>query len=596
MLRTRFPILAIAVAWLSLHAAAFAQTAPELVRQALKAELANRPQVRQQLLQSAISRDADYAPAHWQQGEIQQGEQWLSVDVAAERRANDPRWLTYQRMRAAATPNLASHLALARYCRKYNLPEYARWHWTYVFSAAPNNKEAIKALGLKKHKGHWLTERQIPLYDAYQQQQERWAAQTEAWREAIEGGEPGKRSQALAEIQAVREPAAIPFLESQLSELTPETSLAITAALGKIHDREADSSLLRHALFSNSLEVRRAAVQMLKKRPLHSYIPTLMGAIVSPVKMTYYVRTYGVRGLTWRYDLYREGPEADYALEKRIDFRQSARIQVWSRVHAEEDIPVFPIAPSFENKVRRSQHAINQSFLNRMKVMLPSVAREVERENERVRAWNQRLFNILRETTAKELVTPEQWWSWWRNYNELHHQKREITLARNENYENHELYLFQFSCFMPGVPVWTEAGLVPIERVRVGDRVLSQNPDTGELAYKFVLHTTVRPPSETLRLLVGDDEIVTTLGHPLWAVGEGWKMAKFLEQNQRLRSVRGAVNIDLVQPGPMTQAHNLVVADFNNYFVGNSGVLAHDNTIRKPTRAVVPGLLRKAAP
>ena len=555
----------------------------------MEAELANQPQERQQLLQSAISRDADYAPAHWQQGEIQQGEQWLSVDVAARRRASDPRWVTYWRMRAAAAPGLASHLALARYCRKHDLPEHARWHWAHVLSAAPNNKEAIKALGLRKHKGQWLTAQQIPLYDTFEKQQEYWAEQTRVWKESLEEGGPVERSQTLAGIRAVREPKAIPFLENQLSELEPEATLAVTAALGKIHDREADSSLLRHALFSTSLEVRQAATQTLKNRPLHSYVPMLMGGLASPVEMTYYVQTLGDFGLTWRYHFFRKGPEADYAWEKQVSLRQSAYVHAWSIMNPEL---MPPIQAYLENVALRRMYATSQSFHARMRATIPQVALNVEVENARTEMWNQRLLKLLRETTGKTFKTSQEWWDWWRNYNELHHQKREISRVDHENHNRHSRLVFQLSCFMPGVPVWTEAGLVPIERVRVGDRVLSQDPDTGELAYKFVVKTTIRPPSKTLRLMIGGDEIVTTLGHPLWVVGEGWKMAKFVEQDHRLRSVRGAVDIDLIQPGPMTQAHNLVVADFNNYFVGNSGVLAHDNTVRKPTPSVIPGLPR----
>ena len=35
-----------------------------------------------------------------------------------------------------------------------------------------------------------------------------------------------------------------------------------------------------------------------------------------------------------------------------------------------------------------------------------------------------------------------------------------------------------------------------------------------------------------------------------------------------------------------------VVADFNTYFVGPEKILAHDVTERKPTRTIVPGLVR----
>jgi hypothetical protein len=45
-----------------------------------------------------------------------------------------------------------------------------------------------------------------------------------------------------------------------------------------------------------------------------------------------------------------------------------------------------------------------------------------------------------------------------------------------------------------------------------------------------------------------------------------------------------------VKPFGQEEAYNLVVADFNTYFVGETGVLVHDNTPRTPTRATVPGL------
>jgi hypothetical protein len=35
-----------------------------------------------------------------------------------------------------------------------------------------------------------------------------------------------------------------------------------------------------------------------------------------------------------------------------------------------------------------------------------------------------------------------------------------------------------------------------------------------------------------------------------------------------------------------------VVDDDNTYFVGQSGLLVHDNEFRKPTRSIVPGLAR----
>ena len=49
-------------------------------------------------------------------------------------------------------------------------------------------------------------------------------------------------------------------------------------------------------------------------------------------------------------------------------------------------------------------------------------------------------------------------------------------------------------CFAAGTLVWTKTGQRPIESLEIGDLVLAQNVDTGELAYKPVIGRTVRPP------------------------------------------------------------------------------------------------------
>jgi hypothetical protein len=147
------------------------------------------------------------------------------------------------------------------------------------------------------------------------------------------------------------------------------------------------------------------------------------------------------------------------------------------------------------------------------------------------------------------------------------------------------------SCFLAGTPIWTETGLRPIESIQPGDRVLSQDPDSGELAFKVVTGKTVRPPAGASRLDILGESITTTLGHPLWVTGQGWEMAKHLKPGDQLHGIHGILIVSTIDPLPdKIEAHNLVVDDFNTYFVGNCGLLVHDNTYRKPTRAVVPGL------
>ncbi len=68
-------------------------------------------------------------------------------------------------------------------------------------------------------------------------------------------------------------------------------------------------------------------------------------------------------------------------------------------------------------------------------------------------------------------------------------------------------------------------------------------------------------------------------------------MAKELKKGSRLHGLGGGSEITSVEPDGEAEAYNLVVADLGTYFVGDRGLLVHDNTPRVPTRAIVPGIL-----
>ena len=72
-------------------------------------------------------------------------------------------------------------------------------------------------------------------------------------------------------------------------------------------------------------------------------------------------------------------------------------------------------------------------------------------------------------------------------------------------------------------------------------------------------------------------------------------MARDLAVGDRLHTLSGGVAVEKTGKPPAAEeevqsAHNLIVADFHTYFVGERGILVHDNTMRKPIAAEVPGL------
>jgi hypothetical protein len=237
-------------------------------------------------------------------------------------------------------------------------------------------------------------------------------------------------------------------------------------------------------------------------------------------------------------------------------------------------------------------------------------------------------------------VTPDQWWQWWNKRNEIDlagaksvrtvAAPRYISLVRVEPklpsiLEEPDLgqrqplppaqpqfipqTLPQFlppapppsrsgapkECLAAGTPAWTDRGAVPIEQVRAGDRVLSQDPESGRLAYKPVLDTTIRPPAGLIRIDLKGHSLRTTGGHPFWVSGQGWVKASDLRPGMRLHTVSGSVDVDAAGTADSAETYNLVVADYHTYFAGQEFALTHDNTIRRATNAVLPGLLKDTA-
>ena len=136
-------------------------------------------------------------------------------------------------------------------------------------------------------------------------------------------------------------------------------------------------------------------------------------------------------------------------------------------------------------------------------------------------------------------------------------------------------------------------GPQPIEELEVGDLALTKDVETGELAYRPIIRTTVRQPKELVTIDFGVEQITATKGHPFWVSGEGWIKASDLQQGQMIHTPTGVVEVAGVVSARGAEVYNLCVDGFHTYFVGNSQALCHDISMPPPTDAVVPGLLNR---
>jgi tetratricopeptide (TPR) repeat protein len=137
----------------------------------------------------------------------------------------------------------------------------------------------------------------------------------------------------------------------------------------------------------------------------------------------------------------------------------------------------------------------------------------------------------------------------------------------------------RFSCFGAGTLVRTLTGLEPIESLKVADQVLTQSTKTGALSYRPILAVHHNPPSKTFRLKLGGETIVSSTFHRFWKPGTGWVMARDLKEGDPIRTLNGTINVAAIEDGKTLPVYNLDVAEDADFFVGRTGVLAHDNTM-----------------
>ncbi|MBX9787724.1 MAG: HINT domain-containing protein, partial [Pirellulales bacterium] len=144
-------------------------------------------------------------------------------------------------------------------------------------------------------------------------------------------------------------------------------------------------------------------------------------------------------------------------------------------------------------------------------------------------------------------------------------------------------------CFVAGTQVHTDRGLRNIEELRVGDRVLSRDEETGEQAYQPILETIVTHPARLYSVVYRvagssrEERLVCTGEHPFYvAARREFVAASELAAGDSIPLAGGSeaivtavVNEDAPRGETLT-TYNMEVARFHTYFVGDAGLWVHN--------------------
>jgi hypothetical protein len=248
-----------------------------------------------------------------------------------------------------------------------------------------------------------------------------------------------------------------------------------------------------------------------------------------------------------------------------------------------------PLNRPTATQVRQAQkefEAAYSAFVKTIQDQLKADTVVLEEYNRRLREIDDQAAKILETRTGQLLGTEQepwaQWWSAWTS-----HEGTGPVVAGGPAPGGLAQVLVEplpRSRIASGTPVWTYRGLKPVESLKIGDRVLSQDTRTGALTFDAVVGVAAQLRSKSFRVgLEGGETLKLTTLERVWVAARGWVAARDLKPGDELRGINGRVRILTVEPGEEVDAANVILAEHSNLFTGNRAILAHDNSLVHPS-------------
>lgn len=551
----------------------------------------------------------------WQTGQVRFGRGWSKFESVPKKLAGHKIVRQYRQLRERALKTRDGQLALADWCRRNNLPLRERAHLNAALELSENRDEPVirKRLGFVNVNNEWvhrdklIEQKQTSIDDRKQLVQ--WLPRVQAWFAKTRKADRDVRDPALRKLRGIQDPTALPALEYVLAKRDVASARLHVDILKNMKTHKAADALGKVAVGSKWESVRKAAALSLRSRPIEAFAPELLALLKLPIDSNVSI-TRDRTGVHLVHNASQETQSKRRAVFERTTVRGNQQQRGPGRRTKALDRLLNPAARLQERADKLEAH--------------------YAKLNDEIRNTNARVCAVLKDATGLQIdSTPQDWWEWWRAYNQLtkstkqyralHYYEtrlasipgsrrrlaipsklpplppvQEQQLQRPGNPLGPAIQSFGTpkDCLVKGTLIWTDRGRIAVETVQVGDLVLAKHPETGELSYKPVLRTSKRSPEPTVTVTTRGGDIRATGGHAMWISGRGWTKFRDIKQGQRLHGANGSSQILKVKTTARAETFNLLVADFHTYFVGPDATLSHDMTFAEPTDVLVPGLPR----
>lgn len=538
---------------------------------------------RGEILETVLKTNPNDHSTRWQAGYVRAGSRWWKYDRPFSFTKNGRLQSNYRQLREQLPQNHWGRLQLADWCRDHGLVDQERAHLIEALRSENPTETAFLRLGFRQVAGIWLSgPERVRLRAELRQkitESKKWRPTVEKIRDDLMSKSTRRQRIANRRLNELDHEPAIDTIGQILFDGNESVELAAVEALRVMSNPSAAEWLADRAVASENLWVRNSALSALTAKPQSQYVPLLLSQLTTPVETKFEVTAEKFLTICrdWRWRL----------VIRQVYFSEKlyASGEPQFQVTVVDKKKVLPFGVVVEDVVLATKFSRGAEDAIREQKAIAA------RVNKRRSEHNNRVFTVLRATTAAAAGdTPQAWWEWWRSQ----HNRGKETPDQWEYLEIvHPEDRYTDAALRSDTPIWTEDGFVPIEQLRAGDRVLSKDVETGELAYQPVLQLTSGNELEFKRLKLVGEQIDCTSDCPIWVSGRGWTAGGNLGPGDRLHTVTGISKIKAVGSGPSEKTFHLVVDRFHTFFTGRAMVLCHDRTAPKPTDAVIPGLSRK---
>ncbi len=248
----------------------------------------------------AVLFDPSHARARGLLGLVSYHGRWLRPESIRDRVQADQEMTArldeYRQRRKLARFTAKSQWELGLWCESQGLTAEAAAHFTAVTQIDPSHEAAWKRLGYKKHQDRWMTDREISFErieaETQKQANRQWQTRLETWRGWL--NLKSRRADAEAALAGIVDPRAVPAVWTVFANGSAERQRVAVQVFGQIDSPDASRSLAMLAVFSPSTEVRRVAIETLKRRDAREFAPLLIALLRDPIK--YRVKPVGGPG------------------------------------------------------------------------------------------------------------------------------------------------------------------------------------------------------------------------------------------------------------------------------------------------------------